>query len=422
MSNAPTDNDLPLRWLYVDFNSYFASVEQQFRPELRDKPIIVVPVDSDYTSAIAASYEAKAYGISTGTRVVDAKKRCPDIICVMAQHDLYVRTHEQIVEEVHKHIPVEKVCSIDEVACSLMRNEQSVAAVTDIARRVKAGLAKHIGAYVRCSIGVAPNKYLAKVATDLKKPDGFTILKANEIETRLFDLQLHDLPGIGRNMEARLHKHGIFTVPQLWQLSPKHMRAIWHSVWGEKLWYMLRGHNIPDLETNRSTVGHSHVLAPELRPVGEAYYVMRRLTMKAASRLRRLGYDARSMHIAVRDDEGRRFQLDTRFPAASDTHFMLHVMHALWKALLTQHNIKRVKKVSVSMHGLTKREESEQLVLLDDAERHVKQDKVSTAMDAINQRFGRDTILQGMLPSQGKGFSGTKVAFTRIPDMQEFQE
>src|SRR5271169_855596 len=116
---------LSLRWLYVDFNSYFASVEQQLRPELRGKPIAVVPVETDSTCAIAASYEAKAFGVKTGTPIYEAKRLCPALTCVLARHERYVEFHRRLIDEIERHIPVTAVCSIDEVACRLMDNEIS---------------------------------------------------------------------------------------------------------------------------------------------------------------------------------------------------------------------------------------------------------------------------------------------------------
>ena len=110
-----------LRWLYIDFNSYFASVEQELNPALRGKPVAIVPVETDATCAIAASYEAKALGIKTGTPIWEAKKICPGIICVLVQHEKYVDYHHRILKEVETHIPVTAVCSIDEVACWLRR-------------------------------------------------------------------------------------------------------------------------------------------------------------------------------------------------------------------------------------------------------------------------------------------------------------
>jgi len=163
---------LLLRWLYVDFNSYFASVEQQLRPELRGKPVAVVPVETDSTCAIAASYEAKAFGVKTGTLIYEAKRLCPGLVCVLARHECYVEFHRRLIGEIEQHIPVTAVCSIDEVACRLMDNEISVERSTEIAQSIKSGIAKNVGPYLRCSIGIAPNRYLAKVGTELQKPDG----------------------------------------------------------------------------------------------------------------------------------------------------------------------------------------------------------------------------------------------------------
>src|ERR1035437_9804418 len=299
-----------LRWLYVDFNSYFASVEQQLNPRLRGKPIAIIPVETDATCAIAASYEAKAFGIKTGTPIYEAKKMCPGLICVLAQHEHYVEFHERLLDEIDHHIPVTDVCSIDEMACRLMNNEISVARSTEIAQSIKAGIVKNIGEYVRCSIGIAPSKYLAKVATDMKKPDGLTILQPSNMQDRLLELQLRDLPGIGPNMEQRLNHAGIYDMKKLFSMQPKHMRAVWGSLWGEKMWYYLSGYEIPDQETTRSSIGHSHVLAPEMRPPAQAWHIARRLTVKATARLRRMDYYAGAFSVSIRLENGSRFGLE----------------------------------------------------------------------------------------------------------------
>ncbi len=242
---------LCLRWLYVDFNSYFASVEQQLRPELRGKPIAVVAVETDSTCAIAASYEAKAFGVKTGTPIYEAKRLCPGLTCVLARHERYVEFHHGLIEEIERHIPVTAVCSIDEVACRLMDNEISVERSTEIAQSIKRGIAKTIGPYMRCSIGIAPNRYLAKVGTELQKPDGLVVLRAEDLPQKLFSLKLRDLPGVGANIEHRIQMAGIADLPGLFALNPHQMRTIWGSVWGEKLWYLLRGMELPDEITAR---------------------------------------------------------------------------------------------------------------------------------------------------------------------------
>lgn len=417
----------PLRWLYIDFNSYFASVEQQLNPACRDRPLIVVPVLSDSTSAIAASYEAKALGIRTGTPVYEAKRICPDIVCVLARHEHYVRYHQRILEEVEKHIPITAVCSIDEVACRLKGNENSPEQAVALAKRIKAGIAQHVGEYIRCSIGIAPNKYLGKIATDIQKPNGLTLLHMHDLPHRLFELKLTDMPGVGRKMEMRLHQAGVYNMKQLIGLSARQMRGLWGSVWGERLWYLLRGLEFDETpESLRGSVGHSHVLAPALRQPAEARYVARRLTVKAAGRLRRMGYYASGFTLSVRNEAGQRFAVDLRCERAQDNHMFLHLLETGWNELMQRLGWARLKKVSVTLHGLEAEGAlQEDLFKGTPAVGGVdqgKRERLSRAMDMLNHRFGRDTVSLGMLPEQGRGFSGTKVAFTRIPDAEEFYE
>lgn len=415
-----------LRWLYVDFNSYFASVEQQLDSRLRGKPVIVVPVETDFTSAIAASYEAKAFGIKTGTPVWEAKKICPGIICVLAKHEAYVDYHQRILQEVDKYIPITMVCSIDEVACRLMDNEISALQAEEIAILIKRGLAKNVGEYIKCSIGIAPNRYLAKIATDFKKPDGLTFIHPEELPGKLLELKLRDLPGIGHNVERRLMDLGIKNMQDIWKLDAAQMRKAWGNVWGEKMWYYLRGYELQEEETTRSTIGHSHVMAPELRDPAKAKFVARRLTLKVASRLRRIGYFASSFHLSVRLESGARFEEALQCYRAQDSITFLNMLNKSWENLTRKVGNNRIKKVSISLYGLTASNDIEPdlfWALPDkDSQKRIKAEKISKALDTINHKFGRDSVLVGMLPSQGKSFSGTKIAFTRIPDVEEFLE
>jgi DNA polymerase-4 len=414
-----------LRWLYIDFNSYFASVEQQLCPELRGKPVAVLPVMTEATCAIAASYEAKAFGVKTGTPVYEAKRLCPGLICVLGRHEHYIEFHHRIQDEVERHIPIDTVASIDEVACRLMDNENSEERATEIAGNIKRGLARNIGEYVRCSIGIAPNRYLAKVATDLKKPDGLTILRASDLPDKLLPLKLRDLPGIGYNMEHRLRMQGIGDLQALWNLNPRQMYRAWGSLWGERMWYYLRGVELADVKTDRRTVGHSHVLAPELRPPEKARLVARRLALKCASRLRRMGYYATTLSLSLRIANGPRIESVARCWRAQDSMTFLHMLDHCWSRLMQQAGKgAQVKKVSVTLFGLVEAgglqpELFAPEVDLKERERH---EKVSRALDKINHRFGRDSVSVGMLPSDGRSFSGTKIAFTRIPDVEEFLE
>src|SRR5271154_31367 len=417
---------LSLRWLYVDFNSYFASVEQGLRPELRGQPIAVVAVETDSTCAIAASYEAKAFGVKTGTPIYEAKRLCPGLTCVLARHERYVEFHHGLIEEIERHIPVTAVCSIDEVACRLMDNEISVERSTEIAQSMKSGIAKNIGPYMRCSIGIAPNRYRAKVGTELQKPDGLVVLRPEDLPKSLFGLKLRDLPGIGANIERRVRRAGVADLPNLFALNPHQMREIWGSVWGEKLWYLLRGMEFPEEITARRSVGHSHVMAPELRDPIKAKDVARRLRLKAASRLRRMEYYAGAMSFSARLENDTRVHAEERFYRAQDNKTLLDFFDKLWTQALRRSRGVRIRKVSVTLSDLVAATDLQPDLFANlpdvDLAARSKSEKLSRAMDTINHRFGRDSILVGMTPSQGQSFSGTKIAFTRIPDEDEFLE
>ena len=192
----------------------------------RSVTVAVVPVETDSTCAIAASYEAKAFGVRTGTPIYDAKKMCPGLICVPARHELYVEYHHRVIAEVDKHIPIEAVCSIDEVACRLMKNEASVEAATAIARAIKRGLKANVGEYIRCSIGIAPNKLLAKMSSELQKPDGLTILTMNDVPARIWPLAVNKLPGVGPVTNAILMRNVVRAAKAQAEATTHHLRPL----------------------------------------------------------------------------------------------------------------------------------------------------------------------------------------------------
>src|SRR6516165_7843171 len=238
-----------LNWLFVDLNSYFASVEQQDRPELRGRPVGVVPMMADTTCCIAASYEAKAFGVRTGTIVADARRMCPEIVLVEGRHELYVEYHHRVVEAVESCLPVTAVCSIDEMACRLMGRERPLLAAIELARKVKARIRERVGEMLRSSVGLATNRYLAKVASDMEKPDGLVALPLDILPRALQGLNLRDLPGVGARTEKRLNERGIRTMDDLLALDCEQAGQLWGSVWGERLWHWLKGEDFEMSET-----------------------------------------------------------------------------------------------------------------------------------------------------------------------------
>lgn len=415
-----------LRWLFLDLNSYFASVEQQLNPALRGRPIAVSPTDTDSTCAIAASYEAKAYGVKTGTKIYEARKMCPGLIVVQARHEAYVHFHHRILKAIDNYIPVTRVCSIDEVACSLMGREQEPERAVALAKAIKAGIQREVGECLRSSVGIAPNAFLAKVASDMQKPDGLTIIHPDTIYQQLVGMPLTDLPGIGRNMIVRLVAAGVPDMATFWAMAPKQARAVWGSVTGEKMWMELHGYDLPVTPSKRGSVGHSHMLAPSLRQSEAALQVARRLLVKAASRLRRMEMFTGELVMSARVENGNRYAFEITFPVTQDTFELLASLATLWARLMASvPPSARFKKVSVTLLRL--QATSEQMADLFDppviVPSHIKRPKLIAALDQLNARYGRDTITFGRWKSNDVNRdTGTKIAFTRIPDEAEFYE
>jgi DNA polymerase-4 len=416
-----------LNWLFFDLNSYFASVEQQDRPELRNEPVVVVPSDTDSTCAIAASYEAKALGIKTGTKIYEAKKMCPALKCVLARHDVYVDYHQKIFDEVEKHIHISKVCSIDEAACRLMENERPLPQALNIAHAIKQGLKDNVGEYIRCSIGLAPNAFLAKVATDMQKPDGLVVLSGANYQDKLFKMELSDLCGIGANIERRLNRAGITSIKQFWNISPKHARKVWGSVEGETFWYKLHGYDVPDKKTNKSVVGHSRVLDPVFRKSDMAHSMALQLTTKACSRLRRNDLYAGKFSLSVRTLSGFKWECTRSLPSTQDNIAVTKALHHMWSNMEHETGKSDLLKVSVSLHDLTKPEDTNlDLFALPQKKENSNEvnssGEISQAMDSLNKKFGSNTVNLGMCPKTSSGYVGTKIAFTRVPTAEEFSE
>jgi len=420
----------PLRWLFLDLNSYFASVEQQVQPALRGRPVIVAPVGSDTTVAIAASVEAKRFGISTGTPVWEARRKCRDLVVTPARHERYVAFHDAIVAEIERHIPVTKVCSIDEVACRLLDNENDREGAVALAHRIKAGIRARVGECLTCSIGIAPNRLLAKLASDLKKPDGLIVFEQGDLPHALHGLKLTDIAGIGAKMERRLARDGVNDIAQLLDRRPRDAGHAWGGRDGDRLWFLLHGVDLPEKATQSRTIGHSHVLSPGKRGYAPVRLTARRLALKAASRLRRKGYRARLLVLHARfEDDKSTWRTSVKLPATQDSFVVLDRLETLFPRLAAAG---REHRLGCRMIGVTLSEiepvAGEQGSLFahldpdDPLARETRGLALSRAMDRINQRFGRNAVSVGPLNSGRLDRVGTKIAFGRIPELGEFHE
>jgi DNA polymerase-4 len=426
-------------YLHIDLNSFFASVEQQLHEEYRGKPLAVVPTMADTTMCIAASYEAKALGIKTGTQVGEAKRICPDIILIAGNHTEYAKYSHLVAEAVELACPVSHTPSIDEMVCQLIGREQEPPRARQIALDIKQSIYKNAGVALRCSIGMAPNRYLAKIASDMQKPDGLIGLLPSQLPRAIAHLELRDLPGVGARTEIRLNKKGITTMEQLLALDRSGMRALFDSVWGDRMYHWLRGaqtedttgNNVAQAEVQKS-LGHSHVLAPEHRSQEGSWAVAHKLLHKSAMRLRMEHFYTGSLAVTIRYQLTREqaeaqaahskvkrhtsgiknsgWAMEARFRDCQDTLTLLEILRALWAQRPQGLEFNKPFFVGVTLRNLIPESEHQDELFADPNNRA----QLSTTMDKLNLKYGHTTLhFAGMLPARES--APTRIAFTQIP-------
>lgn len=402
---------MSLNALYVDFNSYFASVEQQLVSELRSKPIGVLAVMAETTCCIAASYEAKAFGIKTGTLVRDARKLCPDMIFVEARPPIYVAFHHRLIEIVESCTHVEKVLSIDEMVCKLTGSQQVRENALMLAAKIKQKISAQFE-YIRCSIGIAPNTFLAKTASNMQKPDGCVVIESHELPQRLYHLKLRDLNGVGRQMEARLARYKITTVKQLYAANRQQLQTAWGSIEGERMYDKLRGLEPYYVKNARSSLGHSHVLPPEQRNEVGAKAVMHRLLQKACMRMRSYDLLTSKIGIKVKFRAMPSWSAESAISPTDNTLRLIEVLETFW-----QHYPKTMDApyaVGISFSGLVTADEvARDLFQIEPLE---NEKKLNKAIDTLNLKFGKNTIYFGGAHEALKD-APMRIAFNHIPDL-----
>jgi len=434
---SATQEDL-FGFIHVDLNSFFASVEQQLHPEYRGKPLGVCGTMADTGALIAASYEAKALGIHTLTKVGEAKHICPDIILVDGSHSVYSEFSHKIADAVEKVCPVAHQPSIDEMTCQLMGRERQPPNTRRIAMDIKQAIKDNVGDTLRCSIGMAPNRYLAKIASDMQKPDGLIGLLPSQLPRAIAHLVLRDLPGVGARTEARLNAKGIHTMVDLLALDRNGMHALWDSVWGDRLYHWLRGaftgdDGAPVDSGIQKSLGHSHVLGPEFRTQTGAWAIAHKLLHKAAMRLRMEKFHAANLTVTIKYALTNRqiaelrgaqkkvkqhssgiqqtgWAMEARFRPCNDTLSLLDALKGIWKQAPQDSFHEKPFFVGVTLKNLIN--DNDVPVMLFDEPGNRSQ--LSTTMDKLNLKYGHTTLhFAGMLPARDA--APTRIAFTQIP-------
>jgi DNA polymerase-4 len=310
--------------------------------------------------------------------------------------------------------PIASVNSIDEMWIALSGRDQPRAAAEKLALEIKYRLRQQLGECITASIGIAPNSFLAKTASDMVKPDGLVVIELGDLPHALMPLKLNHFVGIGRKMLQRLNDHGINTTPELLAADAARLRAIWGGVEGERFWQKLRGEDVGARETKISSISHSHVLAPESRSHAQAQAVLSRLTQKAAMRLRDMEFVARDVSLYLKLRGGIKHKAHRRIDASDRTTLLLETVQALYESMLTDRAVRNTTPMAVGMafSGLTPRE-GQSLSLFDAAPNTEKLDRV---VDQLNLKFGKNTLFWGGAFTAQKA-ARMAIAFNHIPDL-----
>lgn len=292
---------------HIDMDSYFASVEQQARPWLRGKPIIVSGRPDIHSVVAAASKEAKRYGIKAGMSTWEAKKLCPHVIFVPGDPDKYESVTRRFLAILLTYTPMVEVYSIDEV---FLDATQVVASYPDpiaLAKEIKARFREELGEWITCTIGIAPNKLLAKLATEEAKPDGIRWIKPEEVPELLKRTPVEAVCGIGPRIAKRLSYMGVWTLADLQNIPEAYLRRAF-GAYGRLLHLWGQGVDPTPLkpywqEEEDKSIGHSHALPKGLRHPEGAKEVLYYLAVKTARRMRKKGYVGRVVYALYRDEE-----------------------------------------------------------------------------------------------------------------------
>ena len=412
--------------LYLDFDGFFASVEQAARPRLRGRPVGVVPFEGagDRGILIACSREAKERGVKNIMSVREALRVCDDLELVAQSPDLYRRAHNALIAEIMAVIPIAAIKSIDEMTADLVPADR--ANPMPVIERIKSRLRREIGPYITCSVGVAANRQLAKMACKAGKwvrgryGDGHAIWHPADMPKPLLGLKLDDIPGVGERLKYRLCRARIFTMSDLLATEPKHMRALWGNVTGERLWYALHGYDIQTPPQGRGMFGHGRVLPPDARTPSVAYQNCRILLIKAARRMRRENYAARRLWLWVVVNDAA-YSREKSLPSVHDDQAVLEALQSLWGELLTQLPLRsRVLRIGVTLGDLVPSSSRQLDALLNDDRERQQWERATGAIDALNARYGRTVISVGGWTDTRKSNVGGKISYTRIPSAEDF--
>jgi DNA polymerase IV len=377
--------------MHLDMNSFFASVEQASNPDLQGKPVVVTG-SQQRTVILTASYEARAFGIKTGMMLFEARRLCPGVIMVPADNRKYTHTSSGIMKMMLDYTPLVEVFSIDEAFMDVTGSLSIFSSAENIAYLLKARIKHQFG--ITCSIGIAPNKLLAKLASEMKKPDGLTVINPEDVGRVLETMPIKELCGIGKKMERHLNLLGIQDCGQLGRF-PVDILKRKFGVVGERLHFMGLGvDNSPVIPAEDAdevkSVGHSMTLKQDITARADILRFLLQLSEMVGRRARRYQVAGKTVHLTIRYADfstfGKQETLKRHVNQSEDIY--RGAVQILDSIELEQ----PVRLLGVRLTNLCY--QREQLPLFEDER---KKAFMVNGMDVVNNRYGDFTVTFGSL-------------------------
>lgn len=371
--------------IHVDLNSCFATCEQQDNPQWRGKPLGVVQDSGKRSVIIASSIEAKVLGISTAHLIYEAKKICPNIILVPANFERYVKYAKKFRKVCFNYSDRVEVFSIDELFLDVTKTKHLFGGAGKIALELKRRLKEEVGDYLRCSVGIAPNKMLAKLASGLKKPDGLVRVDPDKRLEFLDKHELWHICGIGHRIEKRLKRMGIYSIKSMRRVPREYLKREFGAL-GETYWHWAHGEDFSEvaffdqIDPDKS-YGNQVTLSADLVGEKKIMKVLLWLCWQVASRLREKKVAARVVRLALRYGDKWSWAQKTSDPCTT-AYDLYRVAKFIYKNKVKWDM--PVRFVGVSSGNLIPLS-STPLPLI---EEQVKQQKFSKAWDKISQKYG----------------------------------
>ncbi len=379
---------MPRAILHVDMDAFFASVEQLDNPDLRGKPVLVGGTSKRGVIS-AASYEARAFGCHSAMPTAVAKRLCPHAIVVKPRGRRYRELSDQVFAIFDDFTPLVQPLSIDEAFLDVTGSERLLGPAIEIAKTIRARIKAEVG--LTASVGLAPNKFLAKLASDLKKPDALVVIDPDRIQETLDPLPVTVIFGIGKAAAQRLERLGVRTIAQLRQLEPRTLTATFGS-WGERVSQLARGQDdrpvVPDHAAK--SVGHETTFGENLTTPDEVRAVLLQLTEDTAWRLRKKDRRARTITCKIRFGDFQTITRSITLDTATNT------TAELWQAALglfdtwAATGFRPVRLIGVSTSALSDTTETQPTLFPDPA--HDRQQALDAASDAVAAKFGKGAI------------------------------